>query len=71
MEQNVIFRILALVVTSIAIMFLAKKFVESVCNLSILLRKKNYYDVSKQRHGIVYNKKAKKLEADQSLILPF
>ena len=57
--------------TSIFIMYLIKKLVENIANLSILLRKKNYYDVSKQKHGIVYNKKTKKLEADQSLILPF
>lgn len=53
------------------LMYLIKKLVENIANLSILLRKKNYYDVSKQKHGIVYNKKTKKLEADQSLILPF
>lgn len=66
-----ILRILALVVISVVIMYLIKKFVESICNLNVSLRKKNYYDVSKQKHGIVYNKKKKKLEADQSLILPF
>lgn len=65
------FRIIGLVVTSIIIMYLIKKLVESIANLSILLRKGNYYDVSKQKDGIVYNKKTKKLEADQSLILPF
>ena len=64
-------RIIGLVVTSIFIMYLIKKLVENIANLSVLLRKKNYYDVSKQKHGIVYNKKTKKLEADQSLILPF
>ena len=64
-------RVIGLVVTSIFIMYLIKKLVENIANLSILLRKKNYYDVSKQKHGIVYNKKTKKLEADQSLILPF
>lgn len=52
-------------------MYLFKKFVESICDLNVSLRKENYYDVSKQRHGIVLNKRTKKLEADQSLILPF
>ena len=66
-----VLKIVALVVGTILIMFFLKKIVESVCNLSVLLRKKNYYDVTKQRHGIVINKKTKKLEADQSLILPF
>ncbi len=27
-------------------------------------------DVTKQKHGIVYHKNTKKLEADQSIILP-
>ena len=66
-----VLKIVALVVGTILIMFFLKKIVESVCNLSVLLRKKNYYDVTKQRHGIVINKKTKKLESDQSLILPF
>lgn len=66
-----VLRIFALTVGAILIMFFLRKIVESVCNLSILLGKKNYYDVTKQRHGIVINKKTKKLEADQSLILPF
>lgn len=66
-----VLKIVALVVGTILIMFFLKKIVESICNLSVLLRKKNYYDVTKQRNGIVINKKTKKLEADQSLILPF
>lgn len=66
-----VLKIIALVAGTIFIMFFLKKIVESFCNLSILLRKKNYYDVTKQRHGIVINKKKKKIEADQSLILPF
>lgn len=66
-----VLKIVALVVGTILIMFFLKKIMESICNLSVLLRKKNYYDVTKQRHGIVINKKTKKLEADQSLILPF
>lgn len=64
-------RLLALVITSIIIVYLFKKFVESICNLDVSLRKENHYDVSKQRNGIVLNKDTKKLEADQSLILPF
>lgn len=64
-------RLLGLVVTSIIIVYLFKKFVESICNLDVSLRKENHYDVSKQRNGIVLNKDTKRLEADQSLILPF
>lgn len=64
-------KILALVVTSIVIMYLFKKLVESLCRISVAMSKKNHYEVSNQRHGVVINKKEKKLEADQSLILPF
>ena len=35
------------------------------------LNENNFHDVTRQKHGIVYNKKTQKLEADQSLILPF
>jgi hypothetical protein len=66
-----VLKIIALVAGTILIMFFLKKIMESICNLIILLGKKNYYDVTKQRQGIVINKKTKKLEADQSIILPF
>jgi hypothetical protein len=64
-------KVLAIILLTIAIMFFTKKIVENIFNLNILLRRKNYYDVSNQKHGIVLNKKTKKLEADQSIILPF
>ncbi len=52
-------------------MLVAKKLIEGIINYSIISKKENKHDVSKQRHGIVYNKKDRKLEADQSTILPF
>ena len=64
-------KVLAVVLLTIVIMFFIRKLVESVFNLTFMLRKKNLYDVSNQRHGIVLNKETKKLEADQSIILPF
>jgi len=64
-------KVLAVVLLTIVIMFFIRKLVESVFNLTFMLRKKNSYDVSNQRHGIVLNKETKKLEADQSIILPF
>ena len=66
-----LFRIIGILVTSVIIMYLIRKLVESIINLSILLRKENHFDVTKQRKGIVLNKRTKKLEADNSLILPF
>jgi len=65
------FKVLAVVLLTIVIMFFIRKLVESVFNLTFMLRKKNLYDVSNQRHGIVLNNETKKLEADQSIILPF
>lgn len=64
-------KVLAVVLLTIVIMFFIRKLVESVFNLTFMLRKKNLYDVSNQRHGIVLNNETKKLEADQSIILPF
>jgi hypothetical protein len=66
-----VLKVLAVVLFTIAIMFFIKKLVESVINLSYLSKDKNLYDVSNQKHGVVLNKKTKKLEADQSVILPF
>lgn len=64
-------RLLLLVFSAIAVMFFTRKFIESVINLSVSLKKKNYYNITMQHQGIVLNKKTKKLEADNSLILPF
>lgn len=64
-------KILAIIILTIAIMFFTKKFVENILNLIFILNKKNRYDISNQKHGIVLNKETKKLEADNSIILPF
>lgn len=64
-------KILSIIILTIAIMFFTKKFVESIFNLIFILKKKNWYDVSNQRHGIVLNNETKKLESDNSIILPF
>ena len=69
--MSISIKVLAIVLITVAIMFFTRKFVESIFNLAFLLKKKNRYDVTSQRQGIVLNKKTKKLEADQSLILPF
>ncbi|SCH63179.1 Uncharacterised protein [uncultured Bacteroides sp.] len=52
-------------------MILIKKVVERIINLYALSKKESYYNIEKQRNGIVYNKENNKLEADQSIILPF
>lgn len=69
--MGILLKVVAIVLLSILVMFLIKKLVEGVFNLNVVLRKDNSRDASKQRNGIVLNTKTKKLEADQSLILPF
>ena len=62
---------IALVLLTIVAMLCVKKIVECLLNILISSKKENRYNVAKQRNGIVYNKKTQKLEADQSIILPF
>ncbi len=62
---------ITLVLLTVVAMLCVKKIVECILNIKVLNKKENHYDVAKQRNGIVYNKKTKKLEADQSIILPF
>ncbi len=69
--MGILFKVFAIVLLCALAMFLIKKIVEGVFNLNVVLRKNNSHDISKQRNGIVLNTKTKKLEADQSLILPF
>lgn len=62
---------IVLVLLTIVAMLCVKKIVECLLNILIFNKKENRYNVAKQRNGIVYNKKTQKLEADQSIILPF
>ena len=63
--------LISMILLGVCAGFAAKKLIEGIINLSVILKKGNRFDVSKQKNGIVYNKKEKKLEADQSMILPF
>ena len=69
--MDILLKVAAVVLLGILAMFLIKKLVEGVFNLKIVFKKDNLRYISKQRNGIVINTKTKKLEADQSLILPF
>lgn len=62
---------MALVGGAFAICFFLKRLIESIINISVSLKKENYYDTTKQHQRMVFNKKTKKLEADNSIILPF
>lgn len=68
-------RIIGIVLTTFVIMYLIKKLVESIANLTELW--KTGRDPGGRSHlyinkgGIVLNKKTKKLEADNRPIVPF
>ena len=69
--MTVILKCFALIGGAIATCFFLRKLIESIINLSVLLDKKNYTDGTLKHEGIVINKKTKKVEADNSMILPF
>ena len=64
-------RLLLVFVLGMVAIFLIKKMVEALYNILELRDKTNAYDTTKQRNGMVLNLRTKKLEADQSAILPF
>ena len=63
-------KIIGLILCTIVACWSCKKIVESVLNLMALLHNKKTYNNIK-RTGMVYNKKTKKLEADNCSKLPF
>lgn len=65
-----ILRVLLIVFLGITVMFFTRKFIESVYNV-LASRKKHFHDSTRRHEGIVFNAKTGKLEADNSLILPF
>jgi flagellar biogenesis protein FliO len=69
--MSIVVKIIAVIALGVFAMYLLRRLAENIVKLNISLRKNNMYDVSKQKHSIVYNKRTGKLEADQSLILPF
>lgn len=69
--MKLFFAVMALIALCISIVFLVGKLVRHLLNLSAIISNKNTTDVSLRSHGVVYNEAKDKLEADQSLILPF
>ena len=53
----------------VAIAWAIKKIVETIYNIKAL--RDTNADITKQKHGIVYNKDTKLLESDQAIITPF
>lgn len=69
--MTALFSVVALLVLGGVASFLMKKLIETIINISIINKESKCPNLSKQRHGIIFNTKTNKLEADQSLILPF
>lgn len=69
--MQIILSIIAIICAGVCTVIAVNKLIKSLLNITTLLQKENFHDGTKQKHGIVYNTKTKKLEADQSLILPF
>lgn len=69
--MNALSTIVAILFLGVVASYLIKKLIETIINLIIIGQESKRPDLAKQRNGIVYNTKTKKLEADQSLILPF
>lgn len=63
--------IVVLIAASVVAIHAARKIIEGIANLAIVVKKRKHPDLPVQRNGIVFNKKSGKLEADQTCILPF
>ena len=64
-------KLLLVFVLGIIAILLIKRMVYAVYNILELRNKSNAYDIVKKRNGIVFNTTTNKLEADQSVMLPF
>ena len=63
-------KIIALILCTVIACWASKKIIESVLNLiSLSHNKKTYHNI--RRIGMVYKKNTKKLEADNSMEIPF
>ena len=69
--MEVILVIMLLIATTAAMVWAITKLIEKICNIITIYRFNKHPDQAHQKHGIVYNKKEKKIEADQSPITPF
>lgn len=66
-----IFKLIAFIFISIAVIFSLKRAFYALKNIKALKNYEQDPDPINQRHGMVFNKKTGKLEADQSPILPY
>lgn len=69
MEKLVILVLLA--IPTIALIFFTRLALRSYYNYTASRKQRRSFDRTKTRHGMVFNTKTGKMEADQSFILPF
>jgi hypothetical protein len=69
--MKIIISILLMIVATIIIGWAIIELTKVYYNLKALRYASKYPYTSKRKHGIIYNKKTNKLEADQSPITPF
>lgn len=63
--------LLKIILLTIVAIYAIIKIILAILNLRALNQYRKSPDAIHQRQGIVYNKRTKKLEADQSPILPY
>ena len=66
-----ILKLIGIIAFVILGVFSLKRLIFAILNLNALRQYKKHPDPISQRHGIIYNKRTGKLEADQSPILPY
>jgi len=72
--MNPLFRIIGVIILTVLICYLIKKLTESIINFFIYretMKHPERYPDRINRGGMVLNKKNKKLEADNNILLPF
>ena len=69
-DKTITFTIIT-IVTAIILVFLFNAFIRRILNFFTYFKKPRFSEASEKEHGLIYNKKTGKLEADQSIITPF
>lgn len=64
-------KLIGIVILAVVALFSLKRIVFGILNLRALRSYRRDANPINQRHGMVFNRRTRKLEADQSPILPF
>jgi hypothetical protein len=69
--MNYLLFLLITICAVILVIYLLNSLLNQFFNFKMLLRKSHFSDAFERENGLIYNPKAKKLEADQSNITMF